>query len=134
MTQHPNPKVANIWEVIAFFALLITFLSGLHYFGLLYEEKIIVEQPCIDTEYVKITLYHPVRKQTSKAVRTANGTQLKSGNLPKSIAISRDLESRFSLGDTVSVRCNCPYEGRYLINDRLGKKAKNQIDILTERH
>lgn len=127
-----HSKVTNIWEVIVFFTMLILFVFTVHYFGLAYEQKTVIEQPCIDQEYVKITLYHPTPSQTSKAVRTANGTKLVPGNLPKSIAISRDLESRFSMGDTISIRCNCPYEGNYLINDRLGKKANMQIDILTE--
>ena len=82
--------------------------------------------------YIKITGYNPVKLQTTgNHLETATGEIIDPNNLPKTIAISRDLEKFYKMGDTVELFCKCPYKGNYRINDRLDKNAKNQIDILT---
>jgi hypothetical protein len=120
-------------EAIIFFAILALFLFAMQSFAF-WGSNSIQSEECIEIldEYVKITVYHPVQSQTSKSMITANGTKLIPGKLPKSVAISRDLEHKFSMEDSISIYCNCPYEGKYLINDRLGKNATMQVDILTE--
>ena len=120
-------------EAIIFFTILALFLFAMQGFAF-WKSNPIQPEECVEIidEYVKITVYHPVQSQTSKTMKTANGTKLIPGNLPKSVAISRDLEHKFSMGDSISVYCNCPYEGKYIINDRLGKNARMQIDVLTE--
>ena len=123
----------NLREVIIFFTVLALFLFAMQSFAF-WKSDTTQPEECIEIldEYVKITVYHPVQSQTSKSMKTANGTQLIPGKLPKSVAISRDLEYKFSMGDSISIYCNCPYEGKYLINDRLGKNARMQVDVLTE--
>jgi hypothetical protein len=94
-------------------------------------------EPCIEyfdveEEYVKITVYNPVPKQTSgHHLQTADGTIIDPTNLGKSVAISRDLIGRFNMGDSIQIFCNCPYQGKYIINDKLGPRAKTQIDVLS---
>lgn len=95
------------------------------------------DKKCLDDfeiidEYVKITVYNPVPTQThGNHLETADGTIIDPKNLGKSVAVSRDLLDRFNMGEFIQILCNCPYQGIYIINDKLGQKARKQIDVLS---
>lgn len=127
---------AEIWMVryLIFAALLL--LGSVYWVVTIHTNRTPHPDQCnefnIVDEYVKITVYNPVPDQThGNHLETANGTIIDPKRLPKSVAISRDLLDRFKMGDSIQVLCNCPYQGEYVINDKLSKRSRLQIDVLS---
>lgn len=83
---------------------------------------------------VKATVYNPVKAQcNSEYWITANGKKIDTLNPYKHrwVAISRDLEKlNFKLNDTILVKDTKKYDGKWVIQDRMNKRKKKQIDFL----
>lgn len=76
---------------------------------------------------VTATCYYPTGQLT------ADGSKIDSLNPLKHrwIAISRDL--KFKFGDTVMIKGVGIYDGYWIIKDKMNKRFKNRIDLLTGR-
>lgn len=134
MTLLENIK-SEIYSVRHFIFAAILLLSSIYCFET-YTNPTSHPDQCVDfnivDEYVKITVYNPVPEQThGNHLETADGTIIDPKRLMKSVAISRDLLDRFKMGDSIQVLCNCPYQGEYVINDKLSKRSRLQIDVLS---
>lgn len=90
--------------------------------------------------YVIGTFYNPLQNQCDNTpLETADGTIIDINELNnhklRYIAISRDLQDKFSLGDTIIVHCNNKnLTGVWIIRDLMNKRIKNKIDFLLPVH
>ena len=69
---------------------------------------------------VKVTVYH------QKGI-TASGEHTDSIGIPFA-SISRDLLATYPMHSKVKLE-NCPFEGIYVIKDKMNKRIKNTIDV-----
>lgn len=82
---------------------------------------------------VTATVYHAVESQTdSTPLVTADGSKINPGNPQRWIAVSRDLEKYFQMGDTVIVTGAGHLDGEWVIHDRMNKRWSNKIDLLVK--
>lgn len=82
---------------------------------------------------VKVTMYHANEKMYNETSYVATGEKVKDAyDVPKWIAVSRDLLDDFPLMSRVYI--DVPgLEGVYSVRDKMGRKKRNQIDILTNK-
>ena len=78
-----------------------------------------------------MTVYHAVSSQTDDTpLITANGSIIDTVNVPRWVAVSKDLEDDFPLGSYIIIDCNCKHNGIWQINDRMNARWNKRIDIL----
>lgn len=87
-------------------------------------------------DIVTVTFYNPEKRQCdSNPLITADNSEICLKKLKrrkiKWIAVSRDLLSKYSFGDTVRVSGDPDIAGIYEVHDTMNKRYTKRIDILT---
>ncbi|MCB0646325.1 MAG: hypothetical protein KDC49_06660 [Saprospiraceae bacterium] len=77
---------------------------------------------CRPLESVRVTVYHITGL-------TASGEHTDSIAAPF-VAISRDLLVKYPLHSTIKL-LDCPYEGIYLVKDKMNKRIVNTVDVFS---
>lgn len=83
------------------------------------------------TMEVEATVYNALPGQCNEDyLTTASGLKINKDNLPRIIAVSRDLEKHFPLGTKVRICNTGKFDGIYWVEDRMNRRWRRKIDIL----
>lgn len=84
---------------------------------------------------VVLTVYMAVVGQTDSTPDiTASNMRIECPQEQRLAAVSRDLLQYISFGDTLYIECDCPYQGEWIVEDKMNKRFTGcqKVDLLID--